>query len=241
MNQQRTEIAVLARFPDLSTDRQPQPRANENNSWNLLGSSGRWIGQAMSIKLLAGMTLLLLVGAVLPLCLSQKSKTADVSTADSALSTWQPKLPESPAEATSARTEAPGVMVARRPAVVVSPTSDQFPPPAKLPSEVAAPSQPSATPSVAESIMSPRPSVEARREPPPTGTTVVDLPNSSPWPSPTGPDIQSGRAGTEASASNANRGGTATRSTEYEANARGHRPGDPAAAQFEGTIEGTKR
>ena len=66
-------------------------RPTRRKGWSLLASSGRLIGQAMSIKLLAGMTLFLLVGAVLPFCLGQKSPPADPSPAGDTLSTWQPK------------------------------------------------------------------------------------------------------------------------------------------------------
>jgi hypothetical protein len=241
MVQQATAVAVLARFPDVNDHPHHEQRAEEGGHWNLLGSSGRWIGQAMSIKLLAGITLFLLVGAVLPFCLGTKSPTTNPSAGDSALSTWQPQQAGSPTGTSSTSTETAGAAIARLPAARVSATSDQFPPPVTLPSTVGGQRPPLAPPTVAESLMSPRSPAEARREPPPAATTVAETTMSSPWSPPPGSDVQPGRPGTEASASNANRGGAATRSAEYEANARGHRPGEPAAAQFDGTIEGTKR
>ncbi len=126
MNQQRTGLALLARFPDVSEDAKPRSRAEETKCCSLLGSSGRWIGQAMSVKLLAGMTLFLIVGAILPFCLNQKSSPMAPPAGDNALSTWQPKQAESPTDA-SVQIETAGATVARRPVVQVSATSDRLP------------------------------------------------------------------------------------------------------------------
>jgi hypothetical protein len=241
MVQQATAVAVLARFPDVNDGAERQRQADESKYRDLLGSSGRWIGQAMSVKLLAGITLFLLVGAVLPFCLSTKSPTTSSPVGGDALSTSQPKQAESPTVAASTQTDTGGAAVAHLPAARVSATSDQFPPPATLPSAVAAQRPPSAAPSVAESLMSTRPTAVARREPPPAAPTVAAS-GMSDWPPRPGPDMQPGRPGADAPASNANRGGTSSAGfPEYEADARGHRPGEPASARLEGTIEGTKR
>ena len=171
MTQQARAVAVLARFPDIGEHTKPQPRAGgEAQGWSLLGPSGRWIGQAMSIKLLAGITLVLLVGAILPLCLNQKSPTAGPLAGGDALSSRQPGQAESPTANGPAQTRAVATTGAYPPVVRVSATSDQLPPPAILPSTVAAQRQPS-PPTVAESLMSPRATTEAE-------TGAVAGPNS---------------------------------------------------------------
>ena len=235
MNRQKTGQTVLARFPDVNGETEVQ--ASEPKRQGLLESSGRWISQAMSIKLLAGMTLFLLVGAVLPFCLTQKSPPAGPSTAGDTLSTWQPEREAAPTQAGSGSGEMSGATIARRPIVRVSATSDQLPPPVTLPAPAIARREPSAAPTVAESLMSPRATNEAKREPP-AAPMVVASTNSSPWP---GADTQPAKSGNEASTWGANRAPGA-RAPVYEADRRGGRPqGEPAAAQFEGTIDGTNR
>jgi hypothetical protein len=228
---------VLARFPDVNDGPKSQPQAEEAKGWDLLGSNGRWIGQAMSVKLLAGMTLFLLVGAVLPFCLGHKPPAGDPSTAGDTLSASSPAQAQAPVDGASSQTERISSTVAPRPAVLVSATSDQVSAPAKLPPAPVARREPSAAPTVAESLLSPRPTTAGNRAPP-AAPPVVGMSN---WSSPPDAGAQPGRPGTEASASNANNPGPAARSPEYEADARGHRPGEPAAARFEGTIDGTKR
>jgi hypothetical protein len=225
MNPQRTGLAVLARFPDVNDNPKPQPEADEAKGWDLLGSSGRWIGQAMSVKLLAGMTLFLLVGAVLPFCLGH-NPPAEPSAGDT-LSASSPAQAQAPMDGTSSQTERISSTVTPKPAVLVSATSDQVSAPAKLPPAPVARHEPSAAPTVAESLMSPRPATEAKRAPPAAPPIAAGMANSSSWSAP--PDA------------GAQPGGPAARPPEYEANARGHRPGEPAAARFEGTIDGTKR
>jgi hypothetical protein len=238
MSQQAKAVAVLARFPDVADHTKPQPRADgETQGWNLLGPSGRWIGQAMSIKLLAGITLFLLVGAILPFCLVQKSPTPNPSAWGDTLSSWQPKQAGSPTENGSAQNGAVATTGAYPPVVRVSATSDQLPPPAMLPPTVVAQRQPP-PPTVAESLMSPRATTEAK--PAPLAAPTVAETGMSRWSPPGESNLPPGKPGNETSASNTNRGAEAARSPEYEANARGHRPEEPAA-RFDGTIEGTKR
>ena len=133
-----------------------------------------------------------------------------------------------------------GATIARQPIVRVSATSDQLPAPATLPYPAVARRESRAAPTVAESLMSPRSANVAKHESPPA-PTVAESPNSSPWSPPPGADVQPGRSGVEASAPNTN-GVSGAHSPEYEADRRGGHPqGEPAAAQFEGTIEGTRR
>jgi hypothetical protein len=214
MNQRRTGLAVLARFPDLN-DGKPQAGAGEAKGWGLLASSGRLISQGMSIKLLAGMTLFLLVGAILPFLgkdsPSANSPPANSSPAGDALLTWHPRGADTPAEAAPVQRETVATTVARRPAVRVSAIAGQSPPPATLPQAVEPKHEPQAAPRVADAGM-------------------------SDWPGPARADQQPANAGLVASQANANR--PAARSTEYEADARaGHRPGEPVAAKFDGNIE----
>jgi hypothetical protein len=88
MDQHKTALPVLARFPDLS-DHTHQTEHNKTTGIGLLASSGRMIGQTLSIKLLAGTALFLLVGAVLPFCIGKNSPPADSSPAGSPTVTAQ--------------------------------------------------------------------------------------------------------------------------------------------------------
>jgi len=215
MNHQKTGLAVLARFPDVHDGEKPQAGANEAKGWGLLASSGRWISQALSIKLLAGMTLFLLVGAVLPFCIGKNSPPAEPSPAGDSVSTWHPKPAGASAKAAPAQTETVAMTVARRP-VRISATAEHSPAPAALPPTAETPREPPAASTVAEAMM-------------------------SNWSPPASADPQPTMPGAETSSADANRP-AAVRSTEYQADARaGHRQGEPAAARFEGTIEGTKR
>jgi len=211
MNQQRSGLAVLARFPDLNGGK-PHARADEAKGWRLLVSSGRLVGQATSIKLLAGVTLFLLVGAVLPLCIGKGSPPVNPPPAGDALSTWHPRGAETSAPSVPGKSETAALTVASRPAVRVSATAEPSSAPATLP-----------------------PTAEPKREPPAVPTVAESLMMSN-WPGPARANPQPARAGGEASPADANRPGA--RSTEYQADARaGDRQPAPVAAQFEGTIE----
>jgi hypothetical protein len=241
MIQPRTGLPVLARFPDVGDETKPKPMGDgEAQRWDFLGSSGRWIGQAMSVKLLAGITLFLLVGAVLPIFLSQKSPPANLVSDDGTLATGQRQQADSPTQTPSDLTDTPAATVACRPPVRVPPVSasDRSLPPASVPRSEGNQRPQSVPPTVAESLMSRRLPAESKQT---TSVvpTVAESPMSSPWSPPSGSDVQRSTPGTETTASNANRG-TENRPTEYEADARGRRPGEPGA-RFEGTIEGTKR
>lgn len=236
MNRPRTGPAVLARFPDVSDLPQSPSQAEEGPGRSLWGSNGRWIDQAMSIKLLACVTVLLLVGAVLPFCLGPKSPTGDPTTAADALSSWQPKPGQSATTNASVQTGAVAESGGSYSVAQVSATSDQPPPLAAPPLAVAAQREPPPPPTVAGSLMPPQVPREARPAIPPQ---TVATTSSSLWAPPADAGQPPQRPG-ESPTANANQA-AAARSPEYEANARGHRPGEPPAAQFDGTIEGPKR
>ena len=215
MDQRRTGLAVLARFPDLN-DGKPQAGVGEAKGWKLLASGGRLISQGMSIKLLAGMTLFLLVGAILPFCIGKDSQPvssapANLSPAGDALSTWHPRGADTPVEAVPVQRDTVATAVARRPAVRVAAIPEPSPPPVTLPQAVEPKYESQAAPRVADAGM-------------------------SDWPGPARANQQPTNGGLVASQAGVNR--PAARSTEYEADARaGHRPGEPVAAKFEGNIE----
>jgi hypothetical protein len=99
MDQLKTGIPVLASFPEL--DKGTASPKSDPPVLGLLASSGRLINQAASAKLLAGITLFLLVGAVLPWCIGKGSSSADV-TASKAKATASPQLVKDAAEAQKA-------------------------------------------------------------------------------------------------------------------------------------------
>lgn len=119
MDEFNTNIPVLARFPELDKGTSG-PKANPA-PLGLLASSGRLINQAASAKLLAGITLFLLVGAVLPWCIGKSCPPAD-SSASSAKATVNPKLARDAAEAQKA-------IVAAQPAVRLAANTGTSPAP----------------------------------------------------------------------------------------------------------------
>ena len=97
MDQHKIALPVLARFPDLN-DGTHHSEHNRTTGLGLLTSSGRLIGQTLSVKLLAGTALFLLVGAVLPFCIGKNPPPADSSPAGTATAQHQSAetTPESP-------------------------------------------------------------------------------------------------------------------------------------------------
>ena len=71
MDRQETELIVLARIPDLGSVGRSRHRGRS------LASRGRVIGQALSFKLLAIATLLLVAMALVPLTVHKSSQSAD--------------------------------------------------------------------------------------------------------------------------------------------------------------------
>lgn len=123
MNQQKTRLTVLARFPDLNEGQYQTEVCRESKGFSgILAASGRLIGQAVAAKLLAGMAMFLLVGAVLPCCISKNPSPSDSPVASAVVS----------AATTILKTE-PALPAAPRPAVRVVAATVAASAPAKLP------------------------------------------------------------------------------------------------------------
>jgi hypothetical protein len=230
MDRRKTGLMVLARFPDLN-EADPHAGDDKAKGLGLLASGSRLFGQAASIKLLAGMTLFLLVGAVLPFCIGigKNPPPANLSAANSlpagdSLSTWQPRgdaaalepttvapAAAAPTTVASAEPDTVALTVARRPVAPASATAEQSPTPAAV-----------------------GPTTENKREPQ-TASTVADAGMSS-WQPPAEANQQLGANGVNASADPSR---PMARSTERVADARaGQQPGAaPVAAKFEGNTE----
>jgi hypothetical protein len=131
MDQHETGIPVLARFPDLD-EAAHGAATGKPSGLALLASSGRIIGQNVSVKLLAGTALFLLVGAVLPFCIGRNSTPADSFPAGSSQATSQSKLAKDKPEAIPADDEA-AALIAGRPAVRVIASKEPSSAPAVLP------------------------------------------------------------------------------------------------------------
>jgi len=87
MDREKSNRTVLARIPDLSAD--TGGRISENEGGALPMSCGRWTNQTLAFKLLSGLTLLLIVVAVLPFFSSRKEKPVDASSTTDALTPWR--------------------------------------------------------------------------------------------------------------------------------------------------------
>jgi hypothetical protein len=135
MDQRKSGIPLLASFPDLS---EQAAAGSSDDSAGLLKSSGRIIGQAMSAKLLAGIALFLLVGAVLPFCL--KSVSRDLPLGDSRVAS----SPKSGKTGVTSTTDSPILTPTRRPAVHVAVAKERTP----------SPIRPTSGPKVAPPMMS---------------------------------------------------------------------------------------
>jgi hypothetical protein len=156
MDSQKTGLAVLARIPDLN-DGEHHTEAEQPRGLRLLASSGRLIGQAASIKLLAGMTLFLLVGAVLPFCISKTCPPEKSPPAMESLATWEPQSAKALAEVGGAKSETAPTNVASGPAARIPAAAERLSAPLAVPPTAEANSKPQAVPSVAESLMSSTP------------------------------------------------------------------------------------
>jgi hypothetical protein len=196
MDQCKTSIPVLARFPDLNDD-SANARHNKSIGLGLLASGGRLFGQTLSIKLLAGTALFLLVGAILPLfCIGKNPPPANSSPTGDSPVTAQSESAKATPETVSAVAEA-GALTASRPAVRVFA--------AKEPS-----SAPAALPPLPETTRNPQPSPAAE--------------GMSRWPGAAPTNLQPTSVGGETPHANVF-GPAATRPTEYEADA-GSTPGN---------------
>ena len=89
MEIQAREPMVLARIPDVGADR----RNHDGGSDAAIGrgrlSSGRWIGQLLSFRLLAGVTMCLLVAAVLPYVFRQSPAATESPVGSNSPVGWQ--------------------------------------------------------------------------------------------------------------------------------------------------------
>jgi hypothetical protein len=177
MNHQRKGVAVLARFPDLSNVETPA-KADEPKSCGLLASGGRLISQALSIKLLAGITLFLLVGAVLPVYLSTKDAPAgNPPPAADTLSAWPAKQIAPSPETAPAQTDTVAMSVARQPAVRVAPAAEQQSAPVAIPVAAEAKRDTPPVQSVAGAMMSNwEPPVDPNQPPANPGVAPADRP-----------------------------------------------------------------
>jgi len=143
MGQQKVRLTVLARIPDLNS---PGHVANdEAKCVSELLASGRLLGQAISCKLLAGMTLFLLVGATIPFSISSKHASDDSSLSSNPVAVDRPASSVVPNGATPIVNVSP--LQPARPVVVVSAVPEKAALPAKIPMSLAVKdeSQPSAS------------------------------------------------------------------------------------------------
>jgi hypothetical protein len=189
MSPERRGLPVLARFPDLN-DGKLQAGADKAKGWGLLASSRRLIGQAMSFKLLAGMALFLLIGAILP-WIGRDTRPVNSPPVGDATATWHPRGSEASAEAAPAKCETVAMTVAQRLPVRICAAAELLPAPAMLPPTAEIKREPQAAPTVAESLM-------------------------SNWTPPARVDLQPARPGVEALTEGVNPP-VAARSTEYQA------------------------
>ncbi len=131
MNSQGSRLTLLARFPDLNKDASPS-RGGESDGAS--SSAGRWIGQSASFKLLAGVMLFLMVGAVLPFAIGRGRATSGESPSTGLHRTDEASPLAELAERSSHRA-APAIQSAtRRPVVLVPVAAEPTPAPAVVPS-----------------------------------------------------------------------------------------------------------
>jgi len=132
MDEHKVGIPVLARFPDLN-DGIHHSEHNKTAGLGLLASSSRLIGQASSVKLLAGTALFLLVGAVLPLfCIGKNPPPANSSPSGDSCVASQPTSANGTLE-TAPDADQPVALTASRPIVRVVAAQGPSSAPAMLP------------------------------------------------------------------------------------------------------------
>jgi hypothetical protein len=91
MDIQEQDLIVLARIPDLGNHHQQHHHDGNSDGTDARRklSGSRWISQTLSFKLLAGLTLCLLVAAVLPYVLSQSPAPAGSPVTNDSLGGWR--------------------------------------------------------------------------------------------------------------------------------------------------------
>jgi hypothetical protein len=85
MDSQESDLVVLARIPDLGPHGPGQHAASDATTSHRRPLHGRWIGQMLSYRLLAGLTLCLVTAAVLPNVLSRWRTPGELPLANDAL------------------------------------------------------------------------------------------------------------------------------------------------------------
>jgi hypothetical protein len=133
MTEHKMAVPVLASFPDVNDVVSVAP-GHEAKGLGLLASGRRLVGQALSIKLLAGTALFLMVGAVLPFCIGNKAP-ADLPPIQDSLVTVEAKSRNTGAQASAVPDEA-AALIASRPAVRVVPAKEPSYAPASLAHEI---------------------------------------------------------------------------------------------------------
>jgi hypothetical protein len=205
MNRLETKRIVFARIPDLNASHSGHGSETEQSTgW---GPSGRrLLDQALSFKLLAGGTLLLLLAAVIPCVLSNKSQPADTPAAAGDSSANGLQSPSGSAGGVSPW-KGPTIQTAQKPPTFVRP----------LPAErTVAP----------VAVNSPPPEVQV----PPAPKGMKDEPEVSVWPNPVHPVSQQAGVGAEESPASANQPMT-IRPSVYQADARANpRPTEAGTA-----------
>jgi hypothetical protein len=143
MNQQEVRLTVLARIPDLNGSGHVANKEAKCTAG--LVASGRLLGQAMSCKLLAGITLFLLVAAAIPLSIRSKNASDEAPLPTNSVAADQPAPPVVPNGVTPVAN--PLALQPVRPVVVVSAVPEKTTVPAKIPMSAAVKdeSQPSAS------------------------------------------------------------------------------------------------
>jgi hypothetical protein len=192
MVQQDTGLPILARFPDMNENLSGHQHHTDKRP-GLLGPNGRLIGQATSIKLLAGTALFLVVGAILPLCIG-KSLPANRTPVDNSLMATQSKSGKAASEVTLAA-DGSTASATSRPAIQVAASKELSPAPAPVPRSAEADEK-----------------NQARLA---SGATA----KSSPWPNVTAGELQSANAGNPASQPGTNQSGPVCQAG-YEADTR---------------------
>ena len=89
MDFQERDVIVLARIPDLGTHRRHHDGSGDGTSGRWRLSSGRWMSQVLSFRLLAGLTLCLLLAAVLPYVFNQSPTPTEPPVANGSLGAWR--------------------------------------------------------------------------------------------------------------------------------------------------------
>jgi len=194
MNRLETKRIVFARIPDLNASHSGHDMEGEKNTgWGPTGS--RLLNQALSFKLLAGGTLLLLAVAILPSVFTKKAPSTDTPATAGASPANRLQSHSESADSVSPWRAATAQTVPKPPTLLrPSPTERSQAPVAVLP---------------------PPPEVQGK----PTPNVAEDVPTLSVWPNPVHPVSQQSEVGAEKSPANSNPP-TAIRPPEYQADVR---------------------